>query len=413
MAKLTAMKVKRAKPGTYVDGDGLLLVVRHRSKDPEAPPSRQWVCRLQFQGRRYDIGLGSAKDVDLADARTEAAKLRRIARSGTDPLQARQSAAEAPPPPFREVAAAVHKEHAQTWGNAKHSAQWLATLEAYAYPVLGALPVDRIDSPQIIQALSPIWLTKPETARRVAQRIATVLDYAHGQRWRKAETPMRAVRLGLPKQGKGRGHFDAMPWADVPAFFAGMDDTLEKASETTRLALEFVILTAARSGEARGARWNEIDRKAKVWDVPPGRMKSKRPHRVPLCKRALAILDRMQELRRSAEPDAVIFEGRNHGKPISDMTLRKALRSAGLDYDPHGFRSSFRDWAAEGTSFPPALAEKALAHAVKDKTEAAYQRGDLLDRRRKLMEAWAAYCYGQREKAGNVTPMRRAKAAAR
>lgn len=407
MGKLTAVKVKHAKPGTYIDGKGLMLLVRQTSADPKAEPSKRWILRIQVDGKRRDIGLGSAGDVTLGEARDAADAMRKAFKRGEDPLEARRRAKE-PPPTFREAAKAVHKEHAPTWRNQKHAAQWLKSLETYAFGQLGDLPVDQIDGPLIRDTLAGFWLTAPETARRVMQRIGTVLDYCHAKGWREAETPMRAVRAGLPKQPKQSGHFEAMPWQDVPGLFAGMEDTL-KTGEPTRLLLEFTILTATRSGESRGARWCEIDRKAKAWNIPAERMKAKKAHRVPLCDRALEILERMQELRTSAKDDALIFEGRKIGAPVSDMTMRQALRRAGLDCDVHGFRSSFKDWSQEATSFPPALAERALAHTIKDKVERAYARSDLFERRRELMAAWEAHCLSERKGAGNVTPLRRAQ----
>ncbi|MEQ9447583.1 MAG: tyrosine-type recombinase/integrase, partial [Rhodospirillaceae bacterium] len=235
----------------------------------------------------------------------------------------------------------VHAEHAPGWKNSKHAAQWFSTLETYAFPKLGNLPVNQIDGPMVRDVLADIWLVIPETARRVRQRIGTVLDFAHAKGWREAEAPMRSVTRGLPKQPKRKQHLAAMAWQNVPAFVASMSDTLQ-VGEPVRLALEFLILTAARSGEVRGARWSEIDFSSETWTVPASRMKGGREHRVPLSSRAIEILRRMHQLRRTDHPDALVFEGRKPGKLMSDMTLTMALKRADLPVTVHGFRSAFR-----------------------------------------------------------------------
>ncbi len=397
MGKLTALGVKRAGPGRHGDGSGLFLVVSDTG-------ARKWVLRIQVNGKRRDIGLGGAKDVTLADARTSAEDMRRAYRRGEDPVRARQRA-RVSKPTFREAAEMVHKEHRPSWKNPKHAAQWLSTLEAYAFPRMGDLPVDKIDGPLVRDVLADIWLTIPETARRVRQRIGTVLDFAHAKGWRDSEAPMRAISRGLPKQPKNKEHLAAIPWQDIPGFIPDMGHTL-KTSESVRLAIEFLILTAARSGEVRGARWREFDLEGKAWEIPGSRMKAGRAHRVPLSDRAVDILSRMRELRRTDSEDALVFEGSKTGRPMSDMTLTMPLRRAKYPFVVHGFRSAFRDWAAERTAFPREVAEKALAHAVRDKVEAAYQRGDLFDKRRNLMDAWALYCESGRSGADNVTPIR-------
>ena len=398
MAKLTALKVQRAKPGRHGDGGGLYLVVSDTG-------ARKWVLRIQKNGKRHDLGLGSANDVPLAEAREAAQDIRRAVRTGQSPLAMRQRAKQAIPT-FREAAALVHEEHKPSWKNPKHAAQWLSTLEAYAFPRLGDLPVNQIDGPMVRDVLADIWLTIPETARRVRQRIGTVLDYAHAKGWREAEMPLRAVSRGLPKQPKKNSHFAAMHWQDLPAFRTNMEETL-KAGEAVRLAIEFLILTAARSGEVRGARWSEFDLEEKTWSIPAERMKAGEAHRIPLSDRAVEILRRMLELRRTDSAEAFVFEGQKPGRPLSDMTLSMPMRRAKLGITVHGFRSAFRDWAAERTSFPRELAEKALAHAVRNKVEAAYQRGDLFDKRRELMDAWALYCESAASANSNVTTIHR------
>lgn len=284
MGKLTALKVKNAKPGKHGDGDGLFLAVSNTG-------ARKWVLRIQVNRSRRDIGLGSAKVVSLADARDAAQEMRKAFKRGDDPVAERRRARHTIPT-FRDAAKMVHAEHAPGWKNAKHAAQWLSTLETYAYPKLGDLPVNQIDGPMVRDVLAEIWLTIPETARRVRQRIGTVLDFAHAKGWREAEAPMRSVSRGLPKQPRTKEHLAAMPWQNVPSFLAGIPDTLG-AGESVRLALEFLILTAARSGEVRGMCWSEIDLEQRSWTIPAGRMKGGRLHRVPLSAKAVEILKHM------------------------------------------------------------------------------------------------------------------------
>ncbi len=396
MGKLTALKVKNAKaPGRYTDSRGLMLVI---GKDG----SRKWVMRVQYGGRRRDIGLGSAIDVPLSEARDTADEVRRMIRQGLDPIAERRRAREGGKT-FRETALAAYEEIRGTWKNAKHGKQWLATLEAHAFPSLGDLAVDKIDGPMVRDVLADIWLTIPETARRVRQRIGTVMDYAHAKGWRPHPIDMRAVSKGLPKQPKADNHLTAMPWQDVPAFVAGMADKLT-ASEPVLLALEFLILTGTRSGEVRGARWSEIDLAGKVWTIPAERMKAGKPHRVPLSARAVAILEHAAELRLFNDPDGLLFEGTKPGRPFSDMTWTRAIRRAGIDATVHGFRSSFRDWMNEATNTPHNVAEAALAHVVKDQTERAYSRSDLFDKRRAVMDAWGLFVSGA---AGTLVPLAR------
>ena len=384
MGKLTAVAVRAlTAPGRYGDGDGLYV-------DVAPGGARAWIVRVQANGKRRDIGLGSLKLIGLADARTAAADIRRKVRAGGDPVADRREARRmVAVPTFIEAAKACHAEYLPTWKNEKHAWQWLATLEAHAFPVLGKRTVDRIDAPDVRDVLAPTWLKTPETARRVRQRIGAVLDWAHGKGFRDAPLIVKALSASLPRQPKASRHYEAMPWHDIPAFVRTMHAS-DKGSEGVKLALEFLILTAARSGEVRGALWREIDREGKLWRIPADRMKAKRSHNVPLSGRALAIIDRMAEVR---EGDAaLIWPGQDGSKPMSDMTLKMALRRLGLSADPHGFRSSFRDWVSEATAYPEAVAEAALAHAKGDKTEAAYARSDLLDKRRALMIDWSTVC---------------------
>ncbi len=383
MSKLTALRVKNATtPGKYGDGDGLWLVVTSET-------ARKWILRVQKAGRRRDIGLGSAADVGLLEARTAAEDMRRALRRGADPVAERKKA-KVIVPTFRDAAIAVHKEHKPGWRNSKHAAQWLSSLEAYAFPTLGDNPVNEIDSPMVRDTLASIWLTIPETARRVRQRIGTVLDYSHAKGWRDAEAPMRTITRGLPKQPKEKAHHPSLPWQEVPAFVADMP----RMAETIRLALEFIILTITRSGETRLARWPEVDLMAKVWVIPATRMKAKREHRVPLVPRAIEILKRMAELRTSDDPEGYVFEGRKRGRPLSDMALTMPLRRASLPFTVHGFRSSFRDWCSEATNTPREIAEACLAHVVSNKVGAAYSRTDHLEKRRAVMSQWATFVAG-------------------
>ena len=278
MGKLTALGVKRATEGRHGDGGGLYLVVSETG-------SRKWVLRIQSGGKRRDFGLGSATSVSLSEAREAAVDMHRAVRRGEDPKAHRRQAGQSMPT-FREAAVMVHQEHSPSWKNPKHAKQWLSTLEAYAFPQLGDLPVNQIDGPMVRDVLANIWLIIPETARRVRQRIGTILDFAYAKGWRKAEAPLRSITRGLPKQPKVRQHFAAIPWREVPDFIANMGDIL-RASETVKLAIEFLILTAARSGEVRGARWSEFDLEAKAWTIPAVRMKAGRAHRICTTREGL------------------------------------------------------------------------------------------------------------------------------
>lgn len=383
MGELTALAVKSAlTAGRYPDGGGLFLLVKSKT-------SRSWMLRVQVDGKRRDFGLGSAADVSLADARRKAEDTRRLYLSGIDPVEAKEAArlARDTIPTFEEAANAVHAEREGSWKSEKHAAQWLSALQAYAFPYIGKRRVDQIDGPTIRDVLLKIWLTKPETARRLRQRIGVVLDWAHSNGFRPDEAPLRSVSKGLPRQPRRDRHFAALPYDECPSLMAKLAtmDTLG------RLALRFAILTAARSGEVRGATWDEIDTKTAVWTVPAERMKAGREHRVPLSPQALAVLEKVRAIRvgRAGE---LVFPGRTSGQPMSDMTLTKALRDAGYSEPTvHGFRSAFRDWAAEQTAMPGDVVEAALAHMVSDKVEAAYKRTKFLEKRRELMTTWGSY----------------------
>ena len=388
MPKLTATFVKSvSKPGRYGDGEGLFLLVGRSG-------GKSWMVRVQKDGRRRDIGLGSSAKVPLRLARERATLARSQVEAGIDPVAEGRKLAGIPT--FREAAALVHAEHKSGWKNGKHQAQWLATLEAYAFPALGDRSVATIDTAAVRDALVPIWLAKPETARRLRQRIRTVIDWAVAKGYREHGLAMSVIDRALPKQRTKVKHHAALPHADVPVF----TPKLRERETLGRLALEAVLLTAARSGEVRLARWPEVDLEAKTWTVPAERMKAGREHVVPLSPPAVALFEKMKAYRRGDSD--LVFPGQARGKkgtkPLSDMTLTKVLRDMGLAVTAHGFRSTFRDWVAETTSWPADLAEAALAHVVSDKTVAAYQRGTMLEKRRELMDAWAGYCAGDSAK---------------
>ncbi|KWV94504.1 site-specific integrase [Erythrobacter sp. AP23] len=381
MGKLTALQIRNLKePGRYGDGDGLALVLT-------APSKGYWVLRSTIKGRRRDIGLGSLSLVTLKEARENAFEMRRDIQRGIDPIAERKKQ-EIVVPTFTDAARTVHKEQKAGWKNGKHQSQWVTTLEKYAFPTLGDRPVNDIEGPLIRECLLPIWLDKPETARRVKQRIGVVLDWAYANGMRETEAPMRSLGRALPRQPKQDSHFAAMPYEEIPAFF----EHLHKRTTVARLALEFLILCASRSGEVRGAKWAEIDLKNRLWTVPADRIKVGKEHVVPLTDATINVLQRARPF--YAECSDLIFPGRDVLRPMSDMTLLKILRYAKLPFTVHGFRSSFRDWAAEQTSYPGEVAEAALSHTVANKVEAAYRRTNYLDKRRDLMRDWAAFCTG-------------------
>ncbi len=385
MPKLTAQRVaKEKKPGRYADGGGLYLHVR-----PEG--SRAWVLRVQVNGRRRDFGLGSVDLLTLAEAREKATEGRKLAKQGVDPsIHWRRGLDQIPS--FEKAARDYHASVKDGWRNPKHAAQWISTLEQYAFPVFGSRPVDQIDAPLIWSALGPIWLDKPETARRVRQRIGSVLDYAKAHDWRETEAPMRALGMIVSRQPKRKGRFEAMPYEDVPALM----QKLEAAGDTMgRLALRLAILTAARSGTVRQATWDEFDLEAKLWHVPGEHMKNNEPHTYTLSDAAVAVLNAASGFveGRSGE---LVFKGLR-GKALSDMTLTKALRDAGVaKFTVHGFRSSFKDWAREKCpSVPDDVSESALAHVLPNKVKAAYQRTTFLEMRRQLLDTWADFLAGK------------------
>jgi integrase len=383
---LTSVKINSLKkPGRYADGNGLYLVV-----DPSG--AKRWVLRTVVMGRRRDIGLGGFKLVSLAEAREQAASYRKMARTGGDPLSHRKKERQRVLT-FAEAAQMTHEEHRGAWRDQKHAAQWITTLSTYAFPLLGKLRVDEINTSHILGALSPIWLTKPETARRTRQRIRTVLDWAKAAGLRSGENPADGVERGLPRQPNRRQHLLAIDYVSMPEFMRRLREV--DGAETARLAFEFLILTATRSSEVLHARWEEIGLEGAVWTISARRTKSGREHRVPLSARAVHILHRARDLNTGHE---LVFPGAKPGRPMAKMTFLLVLRRLNIqNVTAHGFRSAFRDWAAETTSFPREVCEMALAHSISDKTEAAYRRGDLFEKRRELMDAWAQFAAPSRK----------------
>jgi integrase len=379
---LTALAVKQMKaPGRFADGHGLYLVV-----DPSG--AKRWLLRLVVQGRRRDIGLGSVSLVPLAEAREKAIAFRKVAREGGDPLLVLRLQPVSVPT-FSEAAEQVHAAQELTWKNPKHAQQWINTLKSYAFPIIGKKPVSEVQTPDILAVLSPIWLSKPETGRRVRQRIGTVLDWAKAAGHRTGDNPVEAVGRGLPRQPTGDKHHAALSFKDVPDFVA----TLRRAGEGSNLAFEFLILTATRTSEVLNAVWAEIDLNEKVWTLPAERMKAGRVHRIPLSARSLEIL---ASAKAWAPDSELVFPNQTGKKPFSNMVFQATMKRLEAKATPHGFRSAFSDWAAETTSFPREVVEMALAHTVKNKVEAAYRRGDLFDKRRELMDAWQNFIIGEK-----------------
>lgn len=388
MGKLTAKSAQAAKqPGMLADGGGLYLRVR-------SPGNRAWVFRYQLGGKRQTLALGSLRDLTLAQARDAAAECRRNLAAGRPP-RAREPAPE-PTPTFTTCAARYIRAHRRGWRNAKHARQWVSTLKRYARAQIGGKPVDAITTDDILTVLNPIWIAKNETAKRVQGRVENILDFGAARQWRDPVNPARwrgHLDKLLPKPSRVQRvrHHPAMPYVDLPAFWA----ELAGLGSVSASALKFLILTACRTGEVIGAQWAEIDLEAAVWTVPAERMKARREHRVPLSAPAVAVLEALP--RRAGNP--FVFPGARHGRPLSNMAMLQLMRGMGYgvdgdrgDYVPHGFRSSFRDWSGEVSSFPRDVAEMALAHVIENKVEAAYRRGDLFAKRRRLMDAWAGWC---------------------
>jgi integrase len=398
LPRLNAQKVKTVGPGVYPDGDGLYLCV-------SPTLTRSWVYRFSWRGARPEMGLGSVEaDVGLAEARATRDKYRQILRSGRNPIAVRQEERRAlvKKPTFGEIADEFLKTKQHEWRNAKHRDQWRWTLTEGS-AALRSRPVDDIDTEAVLGVLKPIWIEKPETASRLRGRIEAVLNAAKAQGHRSGENP--AAWRGhlahlLPKRPKlKRGHHAAMAYRDIPALMEKIRADLGMAA----LALEVCILTAARTGEILGAKWSEINWQEKVWTIPAPRMKAGREHRAPLSGRTMLIFE---SLSRSRTCDFV-FPSPRGKRPLSHVAMAKVLTRLGvIGATVHGFRSAFRDWAGNETSFPREVAEAALAHVIGDKAEQAYRRSDALEKRRKLMDAWTAYCEPKATD-GKVTPLRR------
>ncbi len=380
---LTVLKVRHAAPGRHADMHGLYLLVRESG-------TRSWVLRMQHEGQRRDFGLGPAHDVSLSEARILAANLRKSVRAGEDPAAERRKRRTSVPS-FEMVARECYEAMKGGWKDQRH-ASWMSSFERHVFPHIGAKPVTLIDSAAVLAVLEPIWLTIPDTARRVLQRIGTVLDYAHIKGLVPEEASLRSVTRGLPRQMRQVTHRPAMPHADAPSFLKRL---MALPSTLGRDALKLTILTAVRSGEARAATWGEFDLGKAVWSIPGARMKMKEAHVVPLPPAVVALLRKLRkahlELHGDVEPDSLLFSC-TPGKPISDMTMLKVLRDMNVrDATVHGFRSTFADWVAECTNVPKEVAEKALAHRIPNAVEAAYRRTDFFDRRRLLMNDWANF----------------------
>jgi integrase len=388
--RLSAVGVKSIdRKGMYHDGGGLYLQV-------SAGGAKSWIYRFMLDGRPREMGLGPLSVISLAEARKRAAEYRRMRHDGIDPIESRRTLRDqkkleaAKSMTFDACAAAYIESYQASWRNGKHRDQWRNTLNSYVGPVFGSLPVQAVDVALVMKALEPIWKTKPETASRLRGRIEAVLDWAKIRGYRKGENPARwrgHLDKLLPARAKIQKveHHPALPYDEIGDFTAAL-----RAQEgIAARALEFLILTAARTGEIIGARWDEVHLEDKVWVVPETRMKADREHRVPLSGSTLTILKQMGEIR---EGDFV-FPGGKKAKPLSNMAMLAVLKRMGRDdLTAHGFRSTFRDWAAERTNFPREVVEMALAHTIENKVEAAYRRGDLFRKRRQLMEAWARFC---------------------
>ncbi|PXW23429.1 tyrosine-type recombinase/integrase [Paraburkholderia caballeronis] len=389
--RLTALKIgKLDAPGQYPDGGNLYFQI-----SPSG--SRSWIFKFTLQGRSREMGLGPLSNVSLAAARVEAQKCRALLKAGADPIEARnaerrQRAMESPATRlFRDAAADHIKKHRGEWKNAKHASQWENTLETYAYPVIGDVDVRDVDTPMVVRILQPIWTEKRETAARVRGRIESILDSEKAQGRRSGENPARwrgHLELILPKRKRARRvrHHPALPYAQIPEF---MRQLAQRPAMAAR-ALHTLILTASRTSEVLFARPEEFDLKRRVWTIPAERMKMEIEHRVPLTDDVIAVVKPLLE---RAPPGSYVFAGKSPYKAMSNMAMLNLLERMGFsDITVHGFRSTFRDWTAECTEHPSDVAEMALAHAVENEVEAAYRRGDMLERRRRLMNDWARFC---------------------
>lgn len=401
---LTPLSVKNAKPGRHADGGGLHLLVKTSG-------ARSWVYRFMLKGQSRDIGLGTAGQggTSLADARDLASALRLKVKAGIDPLRQRHKeaaealasaqAAQIAGITFKAVADAYIAANEGSWRNAKHRQQWQNTLTSYVYPIMGELPVAQIGTAQVLNVLEPIWKAKPETASRIRGRIETILDSAKARGYRDGENPARwrgHLAQILPVRSRlSRGHHKAMPYDGLPAFLS----ELRMREAMAAKALEFAIITATRTSEVLGAIWSELDLERATWTIPADRMKAGKEHRVPLSPRAVEILESVRQR------GVHLFPSENGGK-LSSMAMSMLLRRMKQDCTVHGFRSTFRDWAAETTAYAHEVCEMALAHVIGNKSEAAYRRGDMFEKRRRLMNEWATFGASQQSTGATVTPIR-------
>jgi len=374
---LSAAFVRTVKEaGKYFDGHGLFLKV-------EPSGAKRWVQRISIRGKRTELGLGATSLVSLAEARETALGNRKTARQGGDPLRAKREAQAVMS--FEEAARKVHQINLPSWRNAKHGQQFINTLETYTFPRMGRVKVSEVTTADVLGVLQPIWLEKPETARRVRQRIGMVMKWAVANGWRQ-DNPAEAIAQALPKHDRTPKHRKSLPYSEVTGCVAAVQAS--GAGRVTKLAFELLVLTATRSGETRLATWQEIDLDKAEWTIPADRMKAKRAHRIPLAPRCIEIL---QKCRALEDGSGLVFPSARYGRPLSDNTLSKLLKDLGFDAHVHGFRTSFKTWAQERTNAPREVSELALAHGIQDKAEAAYARSDLFEKRRGLMERWAGY----------------------
>ena len=386
MAKelLTAHSVRAiTNAGVYTDGGGLRLIVTARG-------TKRWELWISINGRRREQGLGVYPSVSLKDARDKADEIRRAARNGVDLRQQRRDE-QARGVSFKEAFETYFAVKCKQLSNAKHLKQWPSTMASYVFPIFGDAPISDITTAQVLDALIPIWYEKPETAKRVLQRVEAVFKSAILRGAREKASPCVGVAQELQTRHREVRHHPALPWQEVPAFIARLGSPAQRGWANTRLAFEFLILTATRSSEVRGAVWSEFDLDKAIWVIPKHRMKSRKSHGVPLSARSVAILREARALNPDAE---LLFEGTKRGRQLSDMTFTKVLRDAGTGEraTAHGFRSSFKDWSSEVARVPNEVSEAALAHTIKDRVQAAYLRTDFFEQRKLLMEAWAAHC---------------------
>ncbi len=391
--KLTALKVKKVNAvGRYADGNCLYLYV-------DKLGSKRWVLRLVVKGRRRDMGLGSVNLVSLEEARDLARSYRRVAREGGDPVQERSNS-KGSFVTFKEAALEVHKLNAPTWKNKKHSDQWISSLERHVFPLIGDTAISEVTSSDILRVLSPIWVEKSDTAKKIRQRLRMVIKWAKAQGYYEGEDPVELAEQALPRIKPSGKHFKSASYQDLPEIVGQLQSS--QISLPTRLALEFLILSACRTTEVLEAHWSEIDLDKRLWVIPAERMKANKLHQVPLTDRMIEILEVAGSIKLD---NGLIFPSQINGKALSNNTLRLALQKRlAVDATIHGLRASFKDWAAETTGYANEVSEMALGHAISSKVEAAYRRGNLLTKRKQMMADWADYVAGKQNKVISLHP---------